>query len=56
MAMGSTRSPRKEEHWDIMIKVRGPAQGEELKDLINDLEGQEILDLRETADYDDQSL
>lgn len=53
MAMGSTRSPKKEEHWDIMIKVRGPAQGEELEALIDGLEGQEILDLRETADYGD---
>ena len=51
MAMGSNRSPKKEEYWDMMIKVRGPAQAEDLKALINGLEGQEILDLRETTEH-----
>jgi hypothetical protein len=51
MAMGSNRSPKEEEHWDMMIKVRGPAQAEDLEALIDELEGQKILDLRETVEH-----
>jgi acetoin utilization protein AcuB len=51
MAMGSSRSPKEEEHWDMMIKVRGPIKAEDLQLLVNGLEGQKILDLRETIEH-----
>ena len=51
MAMGSSRSPKEEEHWDMMIKVRGPIKAEDLQLLVSGLEGQKILDLRETIEH-----
>jgi acetoin utilization protein AcuB len=50
MAMGSVRSPRQPEKWDIILKVRH-AKHAELMEVLSGLHEQEIVDVRETAAY-----
>lgn len=50
MAMGSVRSPRQPEKWDIILKVRH-ARHAELMEVLSGLHEQEIVDVRETAAY-----
>jgi acetoin utilization protein AcuB len=48
MAMGSVRAPRRPDMWDVVLKVRH-CSGEELTALLRSIEGQELIDVRETA-------
>ena len=48
MAMGSVRSPRSPEHWDVIIKARHCSR-EALVAALSAIEDQEIMDVRETA-------
>lgn len=47
MAMGSVRSPKHPEHWDIMLKVRYCTH-DELLAVLKSIPDQEIVDVRET--------
>ena len=47
MAMGSVRTPRYPDWWDIILKVRYCTR-EELVAVLEKIDGQEIIDLRET--------
>jgi acetoin utilization protein AcuB len=49
MAMGSVRAPKQPDKWDIVLKVRYADQGE-LITALKSIEGQELIDIRETAD------
>ena len=49
MALGSVRSPRRPDHWDLIVKVRH-CQRDELVEALNQIEGQELVDLRETTE------
>jgi acetoin utilization protein AcuB len=46
-ASGGLSTPRKSGYWDIVIKVRH-APKDELVDLLQGIEGQEVIDVRET--------
>ncbi|MEP7358242.1 MAG: CBS domain-containing protein [Anaerolineales bacterium] len=48
MAMGSVRSPRHPGFWDVLVKVRH-CKRDELAAALAAIDGQEIVDLRETA-------
>jgi hypothetical protein len=48
MAMGCVRSPRHPGTWDIVLKLRYCGR-DELLAALRGIEGQEIVDLRETA-------
>jgi acetoin utilization protein AcuB len=48
MAMGCVRAPKHPESWDIMLKLRYCTR-EELVAAIGEIEGQELVDLRETV-------
>lgn len=48
MALGSVRTPRHEDTWDIVLKVRHCSR-EELEGVLKGMEGQELVDLRETS-------
>ncbi len=48
MAAGSAPSPRVEGHWDIVMKVRN-CTFDQLKELVDGLPEQQIVDLRETS-------
>lgn len=48
MAMGAVRTPRQTGTWDIVLKVRRCTQ-EELRPVLEALEGQKIVDLRVTG-------
>lgn len=48
MAMGSVRSPKSPDHWDIVMKVRG-CTDTELMPVLQSIEGQEIVDVREAS-------
>lgn len=47
MAMGSARSPRVADHWDVVLKVRR-CTNEDLAAALSELDGQELVDLRAT--------
>jgi len=47
MAMGSVRSPKNPDHWDIMLKVRYCTH-DELLAVLKSIPDQEIVDVRET--------
>jgi len=51
MAMGSVRSPKIPDKWDIVLKVRHANKGELLVAL-RDIPDQEIIDVRETSHTD----
>jgi acetoin utilization protein AcuB len=48
MALGSVRSPKDPKRWDLVVKVRH-ADREPLLAALNQIEGQELVDLRETT-------
>jgi acetoin utilization protein AcuB len=48
MAMGSVRTPKQPDKWDIVLKVRHANQGE-LINALKSIDGQEIVDIRETT-------
>lgn len=50
MAMGSVRSPRQPDKWDLILKVRR-APHAELMQVLQGLHDQEIVDVRETTAY-----
>jgi len=49
MALGSVRSPKRPDHWDLIVKVRH-CQRDELVHAISQIEDQELVDLRETTE------
>jgi acetoin utilization protein AcuB len=49
MALGSVRTPRRPDRWDLIVKVRY-AQRDDLVRAIGQIEGQELIDLRETTE------
>ncbi|GAB4578637.1 MAG: CBS and ACT domain-containing protein [Anaerolineales bacterium] len=50
MAMGSVRSPKNQETWDLIVKIRGVSNKDELMAVLAGLEGQEVIDVRETGE------
>ncbi|MCP5096358.1 MAG: CBS domain-containing protein [Chloroflexi bacterium] len=48
MAMGSIRSPKTPDHWDIVLKVRGCTEAE-LRQVLKGIEDQQIIDVREAS-------
>jgi acetoin utilization protein AcuB len=48
MALGSVRSPKHPNRWDLIVKVRHCGR-DELVDALSRIEGQEMVDLRETV-------
>ena len=50
MAMGSVRTPKHPETWDVVLKVRGCSQ-EELWPVLEAIADQQIIDIRETTVY-----
>src|SRR5215211_6855803 len=49
MALGSVRTPKRADRWDLIVKVRH-AQRDDLVRAIGQIEGQELVDLRETTE------
>jgi acetoin utilization protein AcuB len=47
MAMGSVRAPRQPDMWDVVLKVRHCSR-DELVAVLNSLEDQQLMDVRET--------
>ncbi len=54
MAMGSTRAPRHADMWDVVLKVRHCSR-DELLALIGTLDGQQVIDIRETSSAHSQA-
>ncbi len=54
MALGSVRSPKHPGRWDIILKVRHCTR-DELMAVLEKVEGQEIVDVRETRSVYDQT-
>jgi acetoin utilization protein AcuB len=50
MALGSVRSPKRPDHWDLIVKVRH-CERDELVRAISQIEDQELIDLRETTTH-----
>ena len=50
MALGSVRSPKDDNYWDIVLKVSGCPQ-EKLQSILEGIPDQELLDLRATRDF-----
>jgi len=48
MALGSVRARRQPEMWDIVLKIRHCSR-DDLETVLRGIEGQELLDLRETS-------
>jgi acetoin utilization protein AcuB len=48
MALGSVRTPKDPEHWDLILKVSGNNSREELVEALKKMEGQEVVDVRQT--------
>ena len=48
MALGSVRTPKRADRWDLIVKIRHCGR-EELVAALSQIEGQELVDLRETA-------
>ncbi|MBI3241109.1 MAG: CBS domain-containing protein [Chloroflexi bacterium] len=48
MAMGSVRAPRQPDRWDLVLKIRHCTK-DELMAVLQKIEGQEIVDVRETG-------
>ena len=47
MAAGSVRSPKVDDHWDLVVKIRGGTE-EEVAEMVAGVGGQELTDLRHT--------
>lgn len=54
MAMGSVRSPKHSDSWDMVLKIRGCTR-EELIALLENIEDQQIVDIREAPVHQEQS-
>ena len=54
MAMGSVRAPKQPDYWDIVLKVRRCTR-DQLVAAVAEIPDQQLLDLRETTMYPDQS-
>ena len=50
MAMGSVRTPKDPEHWDMVLKVTG-CEKDELVALVKSNAGHELVDIRETKHH-----
>jgi len=50
MALGSVRSPKRPDHWDLIVKVRH-CERDALVKAIGQIEDQELVDLRETTTH-----
>jgi acetoin utilization protein AcuB len=50
MALGSVRTPKQPDRWDLIVKVRH-CEREELVEALSQIEGQELVDLRETTTH-----
>jgi acetoin utilization protein AcuB len=50
MALGSVRSPKRPDHWDLIVKVRH-CERDELVAAISQIEDQQLIDLRETTSH-----
>jgi acetoin utilization protein AcuB len=50
MALGSVRSPKHPDHWDLIVKVRHCTR-EALTKALSRIDEQELIDLRETTSY-----
>lgn len=50
MALGSVRSPKDDNFWDIVLKVSGGKQAE-LQSILESISDQELLDIRATQDF-----
>ena len=48
MALGSVRTPKRADRWDLIVKLRHCGR-EELVAALSQIEGQELIDLRETT-------
>lgn len=48
MALGSVRTPRQPDHWDLIVKVRHCTR-DALVAALSAIDGQELVDLRETS-------
>ena len=55
MALGSVRSPKQPDHWDLIVKVRHCGR-EELVKALGGIADQELVDLRETTSHMRESL
>ncbi len=51
MALGSVRSPKRPDHWDLIVKVRH-CERDELVRALSQIEDQELVDLRETTAHE----
>lgn len=51
MAMGSVRSPKSPNHWDIVLKVSGAPNMDDITKALNTLEGQQVIDVCEAKAY-----
>ena len=50
MSMGSVRTPKDENIWELVLKVRGCTK-QKLLAVLSSIEGQEVVDIRETSVY-----
>jgi acetoin utilization protein AcuB len=50
MSLGSVRTPKDSTHWDIVLKVRN-CDKDELMAILNGIQDQQIIDVRETDVY-----
>jgi acetoin utilization protein AcuB len=48
MALGSVRTPKHSDRWDLIVKVRH-CERAQLVEALSQIEGQELVDLRETT-------
>lgn len=55
MAMGNVRSPRKPDHWDIVLKIWGCTRAE-LVEALEQIEGHELRDVRETTTHSETKI
>lgn len=53
MTMGSVRAPKDPQRWDLIMKVRGDSSIDDLVAVLEAIEGQEIIDVRETRIHND---
>ena len=50
MAWGTVRTRKQPDHWDIIFKVCG-CEEDDLRSVLESIEGQELVDIRETSTY-----
>ena len=49
MAMGSVRTPRQDDSWDLVAKISCTAEKDTLLETLGQIEGQEVLDIRQAV-------